>query len=47
MKNPRELALASYKRAVQSGLEDSILNWFVWKLAYDFAYRDLIEDEKP
>jgi len=45
--NPRQLALESYKRAIENQtLRDKPEHWHLWKRAYDEAFRDF-KDQLP
>jgi len=45
--NPRELAKASYEKAIKNQtLRDKPEHWHLWKRAYDEAFRDF-KDQLP
>jgi hypothetical protein len=41
METTREIALRTYKEATNNGMQDSPMNWHIWKRAFDVAESEL------
>lgn len=41
MEDTRQIALRTYKDAISNGLQDSPMNWHLWKRAFDTAETEL------
>ena len=41
MESTRQIALRTYKKATDNGLEDTFINWHIWKRAFDEAENEL------
>jgi hypothetical protein len=41
METTREIALRTYKEDTNNGMQDSPMNWHIWKRAFDVAESEL------
>jgi hypothetical protein len=41
METTREIALRTYKESTNNGMQDSPMNWHIWKRAFDVAESEL------
>lgn len=44
--NQREIAMKTYNEAVSNGMQDTLMNWHIWKRAFNAAYFEFKKIDK-